>query len=517
MTVESTARKQSFAGGQSALAFTFRALTSAPEDIKVKTVTSGSETLLAYTTDYTVTIETDGVGGTVHIVTSVGTTHTYSVYRETTNKQESDYDDYNQFPADTLETDLDKRTMIDQEQSEVLERSVKLAISSSLTGSALELPAPSAGFGFVWNTGADGFDLTDVPVADIATEASNYATSASTSATEAANSATSASTSATEAANSATTASTQATLAGNYATTASTEAALGSLYAQTTSTNVTASVLYATTCSTQAALAGNYATTASTQATLAGNYATSASTSATESANYATTSSTSATESGNYATSASTSATESANYATSASTSATEASNYATTASTAAATIPDPTGQTVADQIRVNAAQDAYELFTASGGLTAPTSTTLNGIVTWGSTNGTIVLNNTDTLVGGALTLTSATITGAVHMTGIISITNTTTTNAMTIQQDAAATGLYIDLNVGGANALVINCSSGTGNCTAINITNNAAGLAYFLTGSGGHIISAAVSGTQNKKIQCNLDGVDYYIPCYTG
>ena len=229
-----------------------------------------------------------------------------------------------------------------------------------------------AGFGIVWNTASTGLILTDVPVAEIATEASNYATSVSTSATEAANSATTASTSATAAGLSATTASTQATLAGNYATSSSTSATESANYVTTASTQATLAGNYATTASTaattastQAALASNYATTSSTSATLAGNYATTAST-------QATTASTQATLAGNYATSSSTSATESANYATSASTSATEASNYATTASTAAATIPDPTGQTVADQIRVNAAQDAYELFTpsAAGGAT---------------------------------------------------------------------------------------------------------------------------------------------------
>lgn len=369
MTVETTARKQSFAGGQSALTFTFRALTSTPSDIKVKTVTSGTETLLTYTTDYTVTISSDGVGGTAHVVTSVGTTHTYEVFRETTNTQESDYDDYNQFPADTLETSLDRVTLVNQEQAEILERSIKMPITSSLTGSSVEMPSPSAGFGIVWNTASTGLILTDVPVAEIATEASNYATSASTSATEAANSATTASTSATAAGLSATTASTQATLAGNYATSSSTSATESANYVTTASTQATLAGNYATTASTaattastQAALASNYATTSSTSATLAGNYATTAST-------QATTASTQATLAGNYATSSSTSATEASNYATTASTQATLAGNYATTASTAAATIPDPTGQTVADQIRVNAAQNAYELFTPVTGV----------------------------------------------------------------------------------------------------------------------------------------------------
>jgi hypothetical protein len=221
MTVESTARKQSFAGGQQALTFSFRALVDSPEDIKVVVVTSGTETLLTYGTQYTVTVSTDGIGGVAYVVPSYSTAYTYTVYRETTNKQESDYDDYNKFPADTLEEDLDRRTLVDQEQSEDLDRVIKVPISSSLTG--LELPAPSASTVIGWNAAADGLANYD-----------NAATSV-------------------------TAATTQATLAGLYASTASTQAL---------------------TASTQASLAGLYATTASTAATLAGNYATTASTAA---------------------------------------------------------------------------------------------------------------------------------------------------------------------------------------------------------------------------------------------
>ena len=97
MTVESTARKQAFTlnGTTSTLTFTFRALTTAPTDIKV-TVTDGDgvDTDLTYTTDYTVTVNSDGVGGVVTLVDPAGTgSGTATVFRETTNKQESDYDD----------------------------------------------------------------------------------------------------------------------------------------------------------------------------------------------------------------------------------------------------------------------------------------------------------------------------------------------------------------------------------------------------------------------------------------
>jgi hypothetical protein len=157
MTVESTDRKQTYAGGQSAHTFTFRALHDYPEDIKVlKTlISTGAETDLTYTTEYSVAVADDGIGGVVTLNPTVSTLYTVTVYRVTTDKQESDYDDYNQFPADTLEQDFDRRTMISQERAEEVARTVKLPISN--TGDAT-LPNPVANNILGWNAAADGLE-----------------------------------------------------------------------------------------------------------------------------------------------------------------------------------------------------------------------------------------------------------------------------------------------------------------------------------------------------------------------
>lgn len=157
MTVETTDRKESFAGGQGSLTFSFRALEDHPEYIKVLTVSSGTETLLTYTTDYTVAITAGGVGGVVTVSPSYSTSYTYTVYRETAKTQETDYDDYNQFPSDTLEEDLDRRCCVEQEEDEDNDRAVKVNISSSLSGSALYLPTAAASNLIGWNAAADGF------------------------------------------------------------------------------------------------------------------------------------------------------------------------------------------------------------------------------------------------------------------------------------------------------------------------------------------------------------------------
>jgi hypothetical protein len=243
MSVSSTTRKQTFSGGQSTHTFTFRALTSTPTDIKVKKtlISTGVETALAYTSEYTVAIAADGVGGVVTVSPTVSTLYTITVYRETTRKQESDYDDYNQFPADTLETDLDKELMISQELGESIDRCLILPISVSASVSS-ELPSPEATKVIGWSVG--GLRLC------------NY-DNAATSATAAASSATAALASQSAAASS-------ATAAGSHATTALTNANLSLTYANTAST-------YALTASTHATTAMNAATTATSTLSVAIN------------------------------------------------------------------------------------------------------------------------------------------------------------------------------------------------------------------------------------------------------
>jgi len=158
MSVDTTARKQSFTldGVTDTFDFTFRAL--AATDILAIATTGGTDTNLTYTTDYTVALESDGVGGTLTLVSAASTgTGTLTVYRTTTNKQESDYEDYNQFPADTLEEDLDRRTLVSQELSETNNRTVTLAITAS-SGTSTTLPTPSTDKIVGWNTAADALE-----------------------------------------------------------------------------------------------------------------------------------------------------------------------------------------------------------------------------------------------------------------------------------------------------------------------------------------------------------------------
>uniref|UniRef100_A0A6M3IWJ5 Putative tail protein n=2 Tax=viral metagenome TaxID=1070528 RepID=A0A6M3IWJ5_9ZZZZ len=182
MSVSSTLRKQQFPldGATADYTFNFRALTSAPEDIKCYVTTNGTDTVLVYTTNYSVEINSDGIGGTVTLVSAstIGL-GTLTVYRDTTLAQESDYDDYNQFPANTLEENLDQLMVIAQEHAEELDRAIKLPITYAITSSTgFLLPLPVAGKALKWNASADSLLNTDVDIDTAITAAATSATTA---------------------------------------------------------------------------------------------------------------------------------------------------------------------------------------------------------------------------------------------------------------------------------------------------------------------------------------------------
>ena len=159
MTVSTTSSTLSFAGGQSSLDFSFKVLPDHAEHVKLKAVliSSGAETELTYSSGYTVVLESDGVGGTITVSPTYSTSYRYVAYRETVNLQESDYEDYNQFPSDTLEEDLDRRTLVGQEKKEEVDRCLKIPLAGATFDA--EIPYPVANRYLMINSGADGIAL----------------------------------------------------------------------------------------------------------------------------------------------------------------------------------------------------------------------------------------------------------------------------------------------------------------------------------------------------------------------
>lgn len=212
MSVDTTNRKDQFTLNKTTATFdfTFRAIPTKPEDIKCLVTTNATDTALTYTTNYTVAVDSSGIGGVVTLVSvaSIGL-GTLTVYRETTNKQESDYEDYSQFPADTLETDLDIRTMVSQETVETIARCVKVPVSSTIT--SLETPSPDAGKALIWNATATGLTNSTININDF----QSSVTTVQSSATVAINAATLSASSATVSLDAATLSASSATVAAS--------------------------------------------------------------------------------------------------------------------------------------------------------------------------------------------------------------------------------------------------------------------------------------------------------------
>ena len=293
MSVASTTRKQQFTLDQvtTEFDFTFRAIDAAPTDIKCRVYNGGTTGTLTYTTDYTADVEEDGIGGTVTLAdagaVSLGT---LTVYRVTTNTQSSDYEDYNQFPADTLEGDLDRRTLLSQETAEDVVRSLKLDVTQDMTSIDATIPVPAKGDIFGWDTAGTSLIRYDNPATAFAS-ATSEATTATSEATTATAQAAIASSEGTSATSSAATATSSATVATSEATTAASAITASASSATTSASHATTSSDYATVSSSHATTSSDFATVATSSATVS----TSESTTAVSSAATATSSATVAT------------------------------------------------------------------------------------------------------------------------------------------------------------------------------------------------------------------------------
>jgi hypothetical protein len=293
------------ASGTGPYAFTFEIL--ANTDIAVYR----DDTLLTLTTNYTVTINSNGTGSITLTAAPTGATQ-IAIVGNRTIQRTTDFVTGGDFFANTVNDEMDQQTIFAQQNAEGLSRALQ-APQTDPTTINMTLPAKATRASKTLTFDADGNPSAGVSAADVA-NAVTYATNAANSATAAASSASSASSSASAASASASTASTQASNASTSASNASTSAS----GASTSATNAAASASTATT------QASNASTSASNAASSASAASTSASNAATSETNAAASASTASTQASNAATSAS-----------NASTSATSAANSAAAAASA--------------------------------------------------------------------------------------------------------------------------------------------------------------------------------------
>lgn len=170
MTLSTTASKASYAGDGLTVAFAvpFRFL----EDSHIEAVLRdpvGAETIWTLNTEYTLSGAGNSAGGTLSVITSP-TDHTPGagealiLRRVVPETQETDYPEGGAFPAAAHEQALDKLTMLVQQHSEEIDRSLQLPVSSPLTD--ILVPEPGASGVIRWN--ADGDGLETAAVSDLA-------------------------------------------------------------------------------------------------------------------------------------------------------------------------------------------------------------------------------------------------------------------------------------------------------------------------------------------------------------
>lgn len=144
MTVENeTSKTDKLVMGSKTYDFGFNVLLEDPTEEDAQkaircTVSDGlKEIELKYGTDYSVELDKDKKGGVVTVVDPKTDAWTIIVYRQYAETQGSDYKDYDSFPAETLEANIDKSTMILQQHKEKIDRCVKVSMLSDTDPEAI--------------------------------------------------------------------------------------------------------------------------------------------------------------------------------------------------------------------------------------------------------------------------------------------------------------------------------------------------------------------------------------------
>ena len=157
-------------GGVTVFAYPFKILEDDDLLVIVSNDATMAETILTLNADYTVSGAGSGSGGNVTLSTAglCESGQTLMILRNMAATQTTDYVDGEAFSAESLESALDKMTLIQQQQKEEIGRTPKLPKTSTITDIAL--PNPSANNYLGWNAGATGLANLSGPVITTATQ-----------------------------------------------------------------------------------------------------------------------------------------------------------------------------------------------------------------------------------------------------------------------------------------------------------------------------------------------------------
>jgi hypothetical protein len=164
MTVSSTTSKVSYTGNGSTTAFAVPFYFLAAADLQVILRSGTTETVQVLTTNYTVSGAGNEAGGTVTMLVAPAAAVTVTIRRNIAATQETDLLPNDRLPAESLETALDKVTMLTQQLGEESARSLKYPASDAVMSA--QVPAASARASKFLS-----FDANGLPVATVGVDA----------------------------------------------------------------------------------------------------------------------------------------------------------------------------------------------------------------------------------------------------------------------------------------------------------------------------------------------------------
>ena len=160
MTISSTNRKAGpYTGNDITVDFPFSFKVFTASDLYVVQANEiGDETVLALTTDYTVTLNADqnsNPGGTIALLSALATGLSLTVTSSLEYLQATDLTNNGGFYPKVITNALDRLTIFVQQLAEQISRSLKYSITSPLGDAALPTPVANTVIG--WNSTANGF------------------------------------------------------------------------------------------------------------------------------------------------------------------------------------------------------------------------------------------------------------------------------------------------------------------------------------------------------------------------
>ncbi|MDY7579349.1 hypothetical protein RGU70_13605 [Herbaspirillum sp. RTI4] len=172
-------------GLQTAFPFAFKVF-QASDVLVLLTNTSGNNTVLALTSAYSVTLNSNqdtSPGGSVTLVSAPAAGYLLTMTSQVAELQQTNLTNAGNFYPQTVNNALDYLTILIQQLATSVGNSIQIPLQSS--GISTTLPAPKAGLGLGWN--AAGNSITNI---DFTGASAASSSSAASSAAAAANSAT---------------------------------------------------------------------------------------------------------------------------------------------------------------------------------------------------------------------------------------------------------------------------------------------------------------------------------------